>query len=112
MRIDPASSTDEVLREIGARIQRLRLQDGHTAAALAELAGVGERTVRRAESGSNTSLESLVRILRALGRLDAFESFLPEPLVSPIQLAENRVRERQRAYAPRKRRGPAAEGDG
>jgi transcriptional regulator with XRE-family HTH domain len=103
MRIDPTSSTDEVLKEIGARLQRLRLQGEHSIIGLAELAGVGERTVRRAESGDNTSLESLVRILRALGRLSAFESFIPEPLVSPIQLAENRVRERQRAYAPRKR---------
>jgi transcriptional regulator with XRE-family HTH domain len=104
MRIDQTSSTDEVLKEIGARLQRLRLQGEQSIIGLAALAGVGERTVRRAEAGDNTSLESLVRILRALSRLDAFESFIPEPLVSPIQLAENRVRERQRAYAPRKRR--------
>lgn len=104
MRISPTSTTNEVLRELGDRITRIRLQDDRTIERLAEDAGVGERTVRRAEGGANTSLESLVKILRALGRLDAFDAFLPEPLVSPIQLAANRVRERQRAYAPRPRR--------
>lgn len=104
MRITPTSTTPEVLREIGARLAQLRLQQNRTAAELAAEAGVGVRTLLRAESGENTSLETLVKVVRALGRLDAFDEFLPEPLVSPIQLAEDQVRERQRAYAPRRKR--------
>ncbi len=104
MRISASANTGEILRELGERLRRLRLQENRTVSDLAEAAGVGERTIGRAEAGENTSLESLVRILRALGRLDGFEALLPEPLVSPIQLADNRVRERQRAYAPRRKR--------
>ncbi|HET8769929.1 MAG TPA: helix-turn-helix domain-containing protein [Gemmatimonadaceae bacterium] len=114
MRITPSSTTGEILRELGERLRRLRLQENQSVSDLAERAGVGERTIGRVEAGENTSLESLVKILRALGRLDGFEALLPEPLVSPIQLVENRVRERQRAYAPRKKRrgaGAAADAD-
>jgi transcriptional regulator with XRE-family HTH domain len=105
MRITATSTTAEVLSEVGSRLTRMRLQQNWPSARLAERAGVGERTVRRAESGENPSLATLVKLLRALGRLDAFDDFLPEPLVSPLQLAENRVHERQRAWAPRKKRG-------
>ena len=107
MRISPSSSTGETLRELGERLRRLRLQENTTVSELDEKAGLGERTIGRAEAGENTSLESLVKILRALGRLDGLEAMLPEQLVSPIQLAENRVRERQRAYAPRRKRRDA-----
>jgi transcriptional regulator with XRE-family HTH domain len=105
VRIGPASTTTEIMQELGARLARIRLQQNWTTAQVAERAGVGERTVRRVEAGENPSLEVLVKILRALGRTDAFDDFLPEPLVSPLQLAENRVHERQRAWAPRKKRG-------
>ena len=107
MRISPSSATGEILRELGERLRRLRLQDNTTVSELAEKAGLGERTIGRAEAGENTSLESLVKLLRALGRLDGLEAMLPEPLVSPIQLSENRVRKRQRAYAPRRKRRDA-----
>lgn len=107
MRISPSSATGEILREVGERLRRLRLQDNTTVSELAEKAGLGERTIGRAEAGENTSLESLVKLLRALGRLDGLEAMLPEQLVSPIQLAENRVRERQRAYAPRRKQRDA-----
>ena len=107
MRISPSNATGEILQELGERLRRLRLQENTTVSALADKAGLGERTIARAEAGENTSLESLVKILRALGRLDGLEAMLPEQLVSPIQLAENRVRERQRAYAPRRKRRDA-----
>jgi hypothetical protein len=31
-------------------------------------------------------METLVRLLRALGRLDQLDAFLPEPTVSPLAL--------------------------
>jgi len=68
-----------------------------TQAELAETAGVGHATVKRAEAGENIRLETIVKILRALGRVEALDSFLPEPLVSPIRLADQRERGRQRA---------------
>ncbi len=76
-------------------------------------ARVGERaelsttTVINAESGRNPTLATLVRILRVLGRLEALDSFLPEPKVSPMALLERGSRSpRQRAY---RKSGPARE---
>ena len=106
----PTATTSEILQEIGRRLQRYRLQQNRTTELVAADAGISERTLRRAESGDNPTLESLVRILRALGRLDALESFLPAPLVSPIQLAQLGGRERQRAGTTRRPRGSQPDG--
>ena len=107
MRISAISTTQEILREIGTRLRAFRLQQNQTAAQLARQAGLGVRTITRVESGENASVESLVQLLRALGRLEALDAFLPEPLTSPLQLAAGlKVHARQRASAPRVRRGP------
>ncbi len=100
----PTATTDEVLAEIGQRLQRYRLQQNRTVADLAADAGISQRTASRAEAGENPTLATVVRILRALGRLDALDAFLPPALVSPIQLVALSGRERQRAGKPRRRR--------
>ena len=109
MRISATSTTQEILREIGARLRAFRLQQNQTAAQLARQAGLGVRTIARAESGENASVESLVQVLRALGRLEALDAFLPEPLASPLQLGAGlNVRARHRASAPRAKRASHA----
>ncbi len=95
--IRATDTTKEIVREVGARLRGFRLQQNVTQAELAETAGVGHATVKRAEAGENIRLETMVKILRALGRVEALDSFLPEPLVSPIRLADQRERGRQRA---------------
>ncbi len=95
--IRATDTTKEILREVGERLQRFRIQRNVTQAKLAKIAGVGHATVKRAEAGENVRLATIVKILRALGRVEALDSFLPEPLVSPIRLADQRERKRQRA---------------
>lgn len=103
-KLNPASTNDEILAELGRRLERYRLQQNRTLADVAREAGVGLRTAARAEAGENPTLATMVKLLRALGRLEALDSFLPEPLVSPIQLAELSGKQRQRAGTPRRRR--------
>ena len=98
------ATNDEILAELGQRLQRYRLQQNRTLADVAQQAGVGLRTAARAEAGENPTLATMVKLLRSLGRLEALEAFLPEPLVSPIQLAELSGKQRQRAGTPRDRR--------
>ena len=94
--------TDKAIQtELGARVQRERLNRNQTQAELATKAGVAERTVRYLEGGRQTSLETLIRVLRALGKLDGFDALLPEPGVSPLQLAKLKGRERRRAQGSR-----------
>jgi len=56
------------------------------------------------ESGRNCTLSLLIRVLRAMGKLDQIEALLPEPGLSPMQLAKMKGRERRRAFVPRGRR--------
>jgi hypothetical protein len=44
---------------------------------------------------------TLLGVLRALGRLENLDAFLPDPGPSPIQLAKLQGKERQRASGPR-----------
>jgi len=109
--IRSVDTTDEILRELGARLRGYRLQQNVTTAELARRAGIGVATAARAETGRNTSMETIVKILRALGRLDGLDAILPEPLVSPIQLAARRGRQRQRARPRRVMPSGAAQGN-
>lgn len=96
-RIRSATTTTDILLELGARLRAYRLAQNRTLDELALEAGVGRATLGRAEAGENPRLETVVRILRALGRLEALETFLPAPLVSPLQLAAQHGHVRQRA---------------
>jgi putative transcriptional regulator len=87
----------EIQAELGRRLRRARLQANLSQDALARTAGVGERTLRALERGADVQLSTLIRVLRALRRLDAFDALLPEPLVSPMERLRSAGRERQRA---------------
>ncbi|OGA01166.1 MAG: hypothetical protein A3H35_00205 [Betaproteobacteria bacterium RIFCSPLOWO2_02_FULL_62_17] len=93
-----ASTTDiEVLQEIGDRLRTYRLQRNLAQADLAARAGVNRTTIRDIEAGKDSQLSTLVKLLRALGRLEDIDAFLPKPSVSPIQLMKSQGKPRQRA---------------
>ena len=82
----------EVLEEVGRRLRALRKARGLTLEETADATGLHTTTVSRAEHGDNPTLLTLVRLLRAYGRLAALDGFIPEAEVSPMTL----VRERRR----------------
>lgn len=92
-----ALSDKAAMTLIGERIQRERLNQNMTQEDLARSAGIGVRTLRSLENGAKSTIETFIRTLRTLGRLGALDSFLPEPGLSPLQLAKLQGRERQRA---------------
>jgi transcriptional regulator with XRE-family HTH domain len=102
-------SDGAILREIGLRLRRERLNRDLTQARLAEITGLGVSTIAKAERGGVTTLASLVALLRGLDLLSRFDQMLPEPAVSPVQLARQKGRERQRASrkSGRKARNPS-----
>lgn len=100
--MDYYALTDEgILKELGERLQRLRLSKNISQEDVANVAGLNRTTIVSLESGSNPKLITLVQALRALQALDGLDSFLPEPGVSPLKLAELQGKERQRASASR-----------
>lgn len=88
---------EEIRKELGRRLQRERLNQDITQANLAERAGISRRTLVAAEKGEGTTLETLIRILRGMDRVARLDQFLPEPPVSPIQLAKLKGKVRQKA---------------
>lgn len=91
------SRTPDVLREIGARLKTLRLRQNLRVKDLAIRAGVGARTIDRMEAGHSVGTDKLVRVMRGLGRLQAFEAFIPLPEPSPYEIERLRGKPRQRA---------------
>ncbi|MGM0565065.1 MAG: helix-turn-helix transcriptional regulator [Pseudomonadota bacterium] len=97
-----------VAEALGERLKQWRLNRDVTQVEVAERAGVSRKVVLNAEKGK-VSLEALVAILQALDCADQLDRFLPAPLASPLQLAELRGRQRQRASG--KHRQPGDEPD-
>jgi hypothetical protein len=69
---------------------------------LAEQAGVGLTALKNLESGKGAALKTLIKILRALNRIDWLETLAPAVSISPLQMLKSKP-VRQRAYAPRKK---------
>ena len=92
-----SKTKDEVLKEVGTRLRTYRLQMNLSQGNLAVRAGVNRTTIRDAELGKDFQLSTLVKLLRALGRLGDLDALLPAPSVSPIQLMKRQGKPRQRA---------------
>jgi transcriptional regulator with XRE-family HTH domain len=103
MKIEGYLTDEAVLTELGARLERTRLERNLTQRELAAEAGVERKAVQRIEAGESVKLVSLIRVLRALGLLDALEQLVPEPLPSPIELLNLHGRSRRRATGERRR---------
>ena len=86
-----------VLREIGRRMKRRRLDRNLTQQVVADNAGLSRTTVSELERGAPASLLTLVQVLRALGELEELDAFLPDPGLSPLELARMKGHKRQRA---------------
>ncbi len=93
-----------VLREIGGRIKQERLNQNRTQTEIASTARIGLNVVKRLENGAGCTLGSLIRVLRALSKIEQLDNFLPEPGVSPLELARLAGRKRKEASGNRGRR--------
>jgi transcriptional regulator with XRE-family HTH domain len=93
----PLASSRQIEAALCGRLQRIRLARNMTQAQLAREAGVSTRTIRRMENGEGISLDTLIRVMTALGIQSHLESLLPDPAVRPIERVAARARERKRA---------------
>lgn len=98
MKMTEQISDEEILTELGKRLTDDRLARNLTQAALAEEAGVSKRTVERLESGEvATQLSGFVRVCRALGLLERFDTLVPEATPGAMDQLNSQGRRRQRA---------------
>lgn len=90
------ASDKAVLKEIGKRLQALRLRRNVTQEELAERATLSPTTIKTLEKGSG-KLVNLIAVLRELNALQELDNFIPEPKLSPVRLAATKAKQRQRA---------------
>ena len=86
-----------IVSELGKRIKATRLRKNFTQTEVAERAGISVFTVSQMENGKNTSLYSLVAVLRVLRLLENINDLVPEVAVSPVELLKNNKKKRIRA---------------
>jgi len=88
-------------QRMGERLRSVRLKQNITQQSLAEEAGVSLSSVKKIERGEIGSFETLLRVLRILGRLDVLSPLVEEEQLSPNEyyrfLNESAGKQRQRA---------------
>jgi len=100
MRFLEDNSDKATLIELGKRVARHRLNRNLTQSALADEAGISERTMIRLEQGQSSQLLNFIRVLRVLDLLENLEALIPEPPISPIQQVKMQGKRRKRASSP------------
>ena len=83
MKINSENNNSAVLRELGARIKRNRIDMQLSQQDFAAKAGISTRTLSAAENGEDIRLSSLLRILRTLGCLENIDLLIPELAFDP-----------------------------
>lgn len=105
------SSSATIAAALCKRLEEIRLSKNISQAILAEQAGVSRRTLTRMADGETISLDSFIRIIKALGLADHLEALLPNPSVRPVELAAHAGQHRRRATGKRKTTAPWSWGD-
>ena len=84
-------SPEEIAGRLAERVRAERLRRQWKQETLAERSGVSLPTVRRYERSGRTSVENLLKLCHALGRLDEFADLLKPPPASSIDELERRT---------------------
>jgi transcriptional regulator with XRE-family HTH domain len=96
-----APSTNELEIGLGGQLRALRLRRNLDQQTLAANAGVALSALKNIESGKGSTVKTLLKVLRALDRLDWLATLSPAASISPLQLLKTQ-RPRQRASRTRR----------
>ena len=92
---------------LGEQLRSLRLSRNLNQIATAEKAGISEKALRNLEAGRGSTVESFLRVLKALDSLDGLELLAPKPSVSPLALLRSsKARQRVRQSSASRDRNP------
>lgn len=91
----------ELQAMLGEGIRRLRLSRNIDQRTTANKAGVSEKALRNLEAGRGSSVETLVRTLKALDYLQGIDILAPEVTVNPLAMLRRHSPQR-RVRRPRK----------
>jgi transcriptional regulator with XRE-family HTH domain len=94
---------EELQIVLGERVRRLRLARNTDQRATADKAGISEKALRNLEAGRGSTVETLLRTLKALDSLQGIEMLAPEVTVDPLALL-HASKPPQRVRRPRRQR--------
>ncbi len=92
---------EELQKHLGLGVRAIRLGKNLSQNELSSKGGISNRALTNLENGKGSSLETLVRALKALNATDVIEHFAPQSTVSPMALLNNPTPPR-RARKPRR----------
>ena len=105
MKISNELSDKAILIELGQRIQNQRIFNNITQTAIAKQTGLSRSSIIRLEKGIPVTVDCLISVMRALQMLDNLEITFPEQEIHPMELINNRGKQRLRAskrHVPKK----------
>ena len=108
MKIYGTESNGYILKELGKRIQDVRISTSITQKELAERAGISPSTMERIENGENVKVENILNVMRALSLLSNLNIVIPEQEIVPSVVIERTIR-RKRVTAKRKNKDAETE---
>lgn len=97
------SSSPEIMQSLGSRLRGQRLAQGFPQSELAQKAGLSLGAVRNLERDGTCSLDTLVRVVQALGLVTELDELFRLKNTSIAQM-EKIVAVSERQRAPRRRR--------
>jgi len=89
-------SPGELQAAFGKQLKELRIAKNLNQITTAEKAGISEKALRNLEAGRGSSIETLVRVLKALDSLDGLRLLAPKPSVGPLALLRHSETARRR----------------
>lgn len=98
-----AMSDVRILKQIGEFVKHYRIEQSKTQTMLAKDVGISRSTLSLLERGETVTVATLIRVLRVLEKLHIMNEFLIPPRQSPLLLAQEEKRRRQRVAFPRKK---------
>jgi len=95
-------SIGELQAQLGEQLRQLRISRSLTQISAAEKAGISERAIKDLEAGRGSTVETFLRVLKALDSLAGLDLLVPTPSVSPLALLRHaKPRRRVRRSAAR-----------
>ena len=90
-----------ILERIGENLKSARLKQNITQQSLSEAANVSLSSIKKIEKGEIRSFDSLLRMLRTLGKLDMLQQLVEEEQLSPSEyynmVQASKTKQRKRA---------------
>ena len=93
----PLSTSEQIEKYLCGQLARIRVARNLSQEKLAKEAGVAIKTIGRMERGEGVSLDTFIRVMKALGLTGHLQVLLPDPAIRPMERIRSNKTERKRS---------------